>query len=233
MPDSSGDNFRNAPGATSISSHVSIREAQDAAMHLGDARTERIVGPGGLSGASPESLRTLVNEANSSRTPNPLEAKLRERLASEGPILRDARLDLRSGQVRESEVKPLMKSGKELRQMLKDRMAGRAAARQISSIFDEIRQIPRAQRIATNAGRDAHQRLEPTINSLNRSALVHAASTLHKSGIGRDAVAHRGGNGYTNYKPIAQSSAEALRNHIRQKLSIYTGVTVHHRRHLT
>lgn len=42
---------------------VSIREAQAAAMFLGDAATSAIVGPGGLSGASAEQLRRLVRVA--------------------------------------------------------------------------------------------------------------------------------------------------------------------------
>jgi hypothetical protein len=42
---------------------VSIREAQDAAMKLGEARTSAIVGVGGLSGASAGALRRLVREA--------------------------------------------------------------------------------------------------------------------------------------------------------------------------
>ncbi len=42
---------------------VSIRAAQEAAIYLGPVRTDEIVGPGGLSGASAEALAQLVNEA--------------------------------------------------------------------------------------------------------------------------------------------------------------------------
>lgn len=42
---------------------VSVREAQDAAMRLGFVRTEEIVGPGGLSGATAAQLARLVREA--------------------------------------------------------------------------------------------------------------------------------------------------------------------------
>lgn len=46
-----------------VDRRVSIREAQAAAERLGPARTEEIVGAGGLSGASAEQLRRLVDEA--------------------------------------------------------------------------------------------------------------------------------------------------------------------------
>lgn len=42
---------------------VSVREAQEATLVLGDARTEELVGRGGLSGASVEALRRLIEAA--------------------------------------------------------------------------------------------------------------------------------------------------------------------------
>lgn len=46
---------------------VSIREAQEAALHLGPAASDAITGPGGLSGASAEALRRLCEEARRMR----------------------------------------------------------------------------------------------------------------------------------------------------------------------